>query len=188
MKNIETILQELGIELTEEQKTSLNDEVKNNYKTVAEFNGQKKKLDSANEQISSLQNEFDTFKQSMNGADPKDVQTKLNEYETKLATQKAEYENKLNLLTLNGQLREKANEFGCIDYDVTKNLFNMDDLLKSKDLSNDIQSTFTKLKEEKPYLFKNEEKGASGRIIGKMGNDEKDEDAELRSVMGIAKK
>ena len=36
MKNIESILTELGVELTSEQKTTLTKEVAENYKTVAD--------------------------------------------------------------------------------------------------------------------------------------------------------
>ena len=44
MKNILEILQENGIELTEDQKKKVNSEVLENYKTVADYETQKTKL------------------------------------------------------------------------------------------------------------------------------------------------
>lgn len=47
MKNIEQILKEAGIEVTDEQKAAVNAAVTENYKTIAEFDKQVKKLAAA---------------------------------------------------------------------------------------------------------------------------------------------
>lgn len=47
MKNIEQILKEAGIEVTDEQKAAVNAAVTENYKTIAEFDKQVKKLTAA---------------------------------------------------------------------------------------------------------------------------------------------
>ena len=44
MKNIETILKEMGLEIPEEKTKDLNDSVNSNYKTIAEFTGLSEKL------------------------------------------------------------------------------------------------------------------------------------------------
>lgn len=44
MKNIETILKEAGVEITEEQLTSVKNSVSENYKTIADYNKQKEKV------------------------------------------------------------------------------------------------------------------------------------------------
>ena len=51
MKNILTILKELGIEVPKDKEESLNTAVDENYKPVADYDKQKKKLDAVNETI-----------------------------------------------------------------------------------------------------------------------------------------
>lgn len=68
MKNILTILKELGIEVPKDKEESLNNAVVENYKTVADYDKQKEKLDAANETIKA------------NDTAMKDLQTKLDEF------------------------------------------------------------------------------------------------------------
>jgi len=62
MKNIETILTELGITLTDEQKSSINKAVAENYKTVADYDKQKDKLTNAEDKVKTLTDNLDKFK------------------------------------------------------------------------------------------------------------------------------
>lgn len=61
MKNIETILTEAGIELTEEQKTSINKAVNENYKTITDYDKQVAKRDSYKEQYEEVKASLDKF-------------------------------------------------------------------------------------------------------------------------------
>lgn len=51
MKNILTILKEIGIEVPKDKEKSFNDVVMENDKTVADCDKQKEKLNAANETI-----------------------------------------------------------------------------------------------------------------------------------------
>ena len=62
MKNIETILADLGITITDEQKSSLNKAVAENYKTVADYDKQKDKLTNAEDKVNTLTESLDKFK------------------------------------------------------------------------------------------------------------------------------
>lgn len=62
MKNIETILADLGITLTDEQKSSINKAVAENYKTVADYDKQKDKLTNAEDKVKTLTESLDKFK------------------------------------------------------------------------------------------------------------------------------
>lgn len=55
-------------------------------------------------------------------------------------------------------LKSKADEFGCVDFELAKSQLNIDELLESKDQSNDIEKAFNVLKESKPILLKREKK------------------------------
>lgn len=187
MKNILEILQENGIELTEDQKKKVNSEVLENYKTVADYETQKSKLETVQNQLNQSQKDFSDFKKSIGDVDPKELQAKLDDYEQKLKDQKKEYETSISKLNLESLLKAEATKRGCVDFDVAKGQINMEDLLKSKDQSNDIVKAFDTLSKEKAYLFKTEEQPTkTGKVIGSTGSEEEaKEEAELRAVMGL---
>lgn len=60
MKNIEQILKDAGVELTAEQKTAVNQAVGENYKTIADYDKQKKKLETAEADRDSYREQLDT--------------------------------------------------------------------------------------------------------------------------------
>ena len=62
MKNMETILADSGITLTDEQKSSINKAVAENYKTVADYDKQKDKLTNAEDKVKTLTDNLDKFK------------------------------------------------------------------------------------------------------------------------------
>ena len=62
MKNMETILADSGITLTDEQKSSINKAVAENYKTVADYDKQKDKLTNAEDKVNTLTESLDKFK------------------------------------------------------------------------------------------------------------------------------
>lgn len=62
MKNISAILTELGITITDEQKTSIEKQVAENYKTVADYDKQKDKLTNAEDKVKTLTESLDKFK------------------------------------------------------------------------------------------------------------------------------
>lgn len=62
MKNISAILTELGITITDEQKTSIDKQVAENYKTVADYDKQKDKLINAEDKVKTLTESLDKFK------------------------------------------------------------------------------------------------------------------------------
>ena len=62
MKNIETILKEAGLEVTAEQLAAIDKEVKENYKTVTDYDKQKDKLTAAEDKVKTLTESLDKFK------------------------------------------------------------------------------------------------------------------------------
>ncbi len=59
MKNIEQILKDAGIEVTDEQKVAINTAVSENYKTVADYEKQTKKLTAAEDNAKAIQSQLD---------------------------------------------------------------------------------------------------------------------------------
>jgi len=65
MKNIEQILKEAGIEVTDEQKAAVNAAVTENYKTIAEFEKQGKKLTAAEADRDTYKGQLDTANETL---------------------------------------------------------------------------------------------------------------------------
>ncbi len=65
MKNIEQILKEAGIEVTDEQKSAVNAAVTENYKTIAEFDKQAKKLTAAETDRDAYKGQLDTANETL---------------------------------------------------------------------------------------------------------------------------
>lgn len=91
MKNIETIIAEAGVELTDEQKQKINDGVKENYKTVADYQKQKEKIDSLEKTVETAQETIKKFE----GEDPEDMKKKIDELTKTIEANKADYEAKI---------------------------------------------------------------------------------------------
>lgn len=189
MKNIIEILKESNIELTKEQEDSVTKLVNDNYKTIAEFERQKDKLSLAENNAKDIQTKFDDFKKSYDGVDVEELRNKINTLTNDIETQKTSYEVQISKMNLDSVLSAKAKEYGCKDFDLAKSQFNYDDLLNSKDQTNDIDKAFKTLKENKPILFEEEQKGptATGNIVGSSGQGENPnaEDLLLRQAMGL---
>ena len=62
MKNIENILKDAGLEVTAEQLAAIDKEVKENYKTVTDYEKQKDKLSAAEDKVKTLTESLDKFK------------------------------------------------------------------------------------------------------------------------------
>lgn len=189
MKNIIEILKESNIELTKEQEESITKLVNCNYKTIAEFDKQKEKLSLAENNAKDIQTKFDKFKESYDGVDVEELRKKINTLTNDIDTQKTRYETQISKMNLESVLSAKAKEYGCKDFDLAKSQFNYEDLLKSKDQTNDIDKAFKSLKENKPILFeeKQNKPTATGNIVGSSGQGDNPnaEDLLLRQVMGL---
>lgn len=189
MKNIIEILKESNIELTKEQEDSITKLVNDNYKTIAEFNKQKEKLSLAENNAKEIQTKFDNFKKSYDGVDAEELKNKINTLTNDIDTQKTTYETQISKMNLDSVLSAKAKEYGCRDLDLAKSQFNYDDLLNSKDQTNDIDKAFKTLKENKPILFeeRQNEPVAKGNIVGNSGQGDNPnaEDLLLRQAMGL---
>lgn len=189
MKNIIEILKESNIELTKEQDESVTKLVNDNYKTIAEFEKQKEKLSLAENNAKEIQTKFDDFKKSYDGVNVEELKKQINTLTNDIENQKTTYEAQISKMNLDSVLSAKAKEYGCKDFDLAKSQFNYDDLLNSKDQTNDIDKAFKTLKENKPILFeeKQNEPTLKGNIIAKSGQGENPnaEDLLLRQAMGL---
>lgn len=83
MKNIEQILKDAGLELTDEQKTAINKEVGENYKPIADYNKQVKKLETAESDRDSYKEQLDTANTTLEkfkDIDPDKINQEIEDY------------------------------------------------------------------------------------------------------------
>lgn len=84
MKNILTILSEAGVELTEEQKETVNKVVLENYKTIEDYNGVVEKRDGLQKSLDDVQGKLQEFEK----IDIEDLQGQIRTLTTDLQAEK----------------------------------------------------------------------------------------------------
>ena len=98
MKNIIQILSDAGLEITDEQKKTIETGVNENYKTLAEFENQGRKLDTVTQERDNIQTQYDTAKSTLEGFEGKDfdaITKERDEWKTKAETAEKEWQTKL---------------------------------------------------------------------------------------------
>ena len=91
MKNIEQILKEAGVEVTDEQKAAVNKAVTENYRTVADYDKQAKKLEAAESDRDAYKGQLDTANETLEkfkDIDPEKQAEEIQKY--KLAAKEAQ--------------------------------------------------------------------------------------------------
>lgn len=166
MKNIIEILKSHNIELNEEQSKAIQEEVNANYKTIADYNKQKDKLDLANTQLKETKDAFDDFKKGYEGVDVDELKGKVDTLTQQLADKDTDYQTKLGSLELKYKLKDALREKGCIDIDLAMTQFNIDELLASKNQDKDLETSISNLAENKKMLFQQDPQPKGGINLG----------------------
>lgn len=98
MKNIIQILSDAGLEITDEQKKTIEIGVNENYKTLAEFEKQGRKLETITQERDTYKSQYDTAKSTLEGFEGKDfdaITKERDEWKTKAETAEKEWQTKL---------------------------------------------------------------------------------------------
>lgn len=118
MKNIIQILSDAGLEITDEQKKTIETSVNENYKTLADYEKQGRKLDTVTQERDNIQTQYDTAKSTLEGFEGKDfdaitkerdewkvkAESAENEWKTKLAESEKDYAAKIEERDFNDAL------------------------------------------------------------------------------------
>ena len=151
MKNIETILADLGITITDEQKSSLNKAVAENYKTVADYDKQKDKLTNAEDKVKTLTDNLDKFKD----VNVEELSKTVTDLKEQLKKKDDDYASQIADRDFSEVLKNTASKFKCKDLDMAKTKLDIEKLKTSKEQSADIEAAFKELseKENTSFLF-----------------------------------
>ena len=185
MKNILEILKSLNVELTDEQKKSVEKEVNENYKTINDYDNQKKKLELAEQKEKDAKQALDDLKKDLDGIDVKDLKQKVDDFDVKMKDQKKIYETKIRKMELDGILKEVSSSLGCVDYDLAKTQIDYDKLLESKNQKDDAKDLFESLKKSKPILFEQKKQTKKRDILpnGEDGGEGKQKPLSLKDAL-----
>lgn len=193
MKNILTILKELGIEVPKDKEESLNTAVAENYKTVADYDKQKEKLDAANETIKAndtamkdLQTKLDEFKD----VDVSGLNQRIKDLETEKENIQKDYDSKIADRDFDDLVKESIVAVNGKNAKAITALLDVDTLKASKNQKEDIAAALKALteKEDSKMLFGEPDPNpvGTGNLIGQVRkNDPSADDAAMRAAMGL---
>jgi hypothetical protein len=149
MKNIHTILSDLGITVPEDKIADLNKEVAANYKTIAEYDKQAGKLTAMTERAETAENTLKGFE----GKDFDAITKDRDEWKQKHDTLVQKHQEEADDREFNDLLTAAIGEAkGKNAKSIIANL-DVDALKSSKNRDKDIKAAITKVKEDCDYLF-----------------------------------
>lgn len=194
MKNILTILKEMGIEVPKDKEESLNNAVADNYKPVADYDKQKEKLDAANETIKAndtaikdLQTKLDEFKD----VDVSGLNQRIKDLETEKENIQKDYDAKIADRDFDDLVKESIASVNGKNAKAITALLDVPALKTSKNQKEDIAAALKALteKEDSKMLFGEPEPkpAGTGNLIGRVngGGGASTEEAAMRAAMGL---
>ena len=168
MKNIHTILSEIGISIPDDKKADFDKAVAENYKTSAEF---EKKVNRLTDDLNAEKERADTAVETLKGFEGKDFDA--------ITKERDEWKKKHDDLEAGHKKEQEEREFStaleaAIAESKGKNakaitaLLDMDKLRSSKNQQADIRAALDALRTESGYLF--EDNGGAARFTAQKGN------------------
>lgn len=153
MKNIHELLKELGLEIPADKKVDFDKAVGENYKTIAEFDRQKTKLDSVETQLTEAKESLKSFE----GVDVSALNGKIAELTNSLAAKETEYNQKIADMEFDTALEAAIAASGAKNAKAVRALLDLDTLKASKNRDGDIKAAIESVKGENDYMFKSNE-------------------------------
>ena len=109
MKNLTTILTELGIEVPEEKKSELEKQLGENYKPVSEVEKVRAARDNYKAQLDTAQVTLKSFE----GVDVNELQVRISTLQNDLAAQKTAFEQQISDMEFNSMLEDAIGKAGA---------------------------------------------------------------------------
>ena len=176
MKNIHTILSELGIAVPEDKTADLNKAVAENYKTIEEHNNKVSRLA---EKLKPTEESLKGFE----GIDPKDLQQKLEEANRKVKEIEDKHRKEAEEREFNSVLDAAIADSKGKNSKAIKALLDMDKLRSSRNQEKDIKADLESLRAEHNYLF--EDNGGNPHFTDPKGNGGNGGTTTLKDIMKI---
>lgn len=166
MKNIEQILKDAGVELTDEQKAAVNQAVGENYKTIADYDKQKRKLETAETDRDSYKEQLDTANDTLEkfkDMDPEKIEQEIADYKKQAEDAKVEAQKAITTRDQKDFLNAEFDRLGIGSERIRKSLMAEimgDEGLKWKDGSFMGLSDYLGKENERDHFYQTEEEKA----------------------------
>lgn len=168
MKNIHTILSEIGVTIPEDKKADFDKAVAENYKTAAEF---EKKVNRLAEDLNAEKKRADTAVETLKGFEGKDFDAITRDrdkwkkdYEDTVAAHKKEQEDR----EFNSVLEAAITDAKGKNAKAIMALMDLDKLRGSKNQEKDIKAALDAMRNESGYLF--DDNGGNPQFTTSNGN------------------
>lgn len=168
MKNIHTILSELGMSIPEDKKADFDKAVAENYKTAAEF---EKKVNRLTDDLAAEKERADTAVETLKGFEGKDFEAITKErdqwkqdYEKAVADHKKEAEDR----EFNSVLDTAITDAKGKNPKAIKALLDLEKLRGSRNQEKDIKAALDSMRTDSGYLF--EDNGGTPAFTAPKGN------------------
>ena len=168
MKNIHTILSEIGVTIPEDKKADFDKAVAENYKTAAEF---EKKVNRLTEDLNAEKKRADTAVETLKGFEGKDFDAITRDrdkwkkdYEDTVAAHKKEQEDR----EFNSVLEAAITDAKGKNAKAIMALMDLDKLRGSKNQEKDIKAALDAMRNESGYLF--DDNGGNPAFTDPKGN------------------
>lgn len=187
MKNIETILKELGIGLTDEQKAGLKSGMEENYKPVADWQKQVDKVKSLDDKVKTTEEALKKFE----GVNLEELNSQIETLKSDLAKKDEEYNSQLADRDFQDILKDSITSAKGRNAKAITALLDLEALKASKNQKEDIAVALKGLTEaaDSKMLFGEAEakEVGTGNLIGAVTkNSGNVEDAAMRAAMGLS--
>lgn len=176
MKNIEAILKEAGLEVTAEQLAAIEKAVKENYKTVVDYDKQKEKLDAAEDKAKTLEESLEKFKD----VDPEALKQSIEDLKKELKQKDTEYAGKIADRDFEDVLKDAISGAKGKNAKAIRALLDLDTLKASKNQKDDVAAAIKALTEaeDSAFLFAKDDEDD--------GDEPDDADDDAAGVVGKA--
>lgn len=168
MKNIHTILSELGITIPEDKKTDLEKAVAENYKTTAEF---EKKVNRLTADLDAEKEARKTAEDTLKGFEGKDfdaITRERDEWKRKHDENEEKYRREQEDREYNEDLEQAAKDAKCRDLKGASAHLDHENLRKSRNRKADMKAAFDALRTDKGYFF--DDNGGKPHFTDPKGN------------------
>lgn len=183
MKNIEAILKEAGLEVTDEQLKTINDGVKENYKTINEYQGKVDKIKSLEDSVKETQEALKKF----DGVDAEALNKQIKELNDTIEKNKADYDKQIADRDFSDIIDKAISSANGKNAKAIKALLDIETLRGSKNQQADIEKAIKDLTEaeDSKMLFGEAEpkKAGSGNPIGQVQKQGSGEQLTMHSAI-----
>lgn len=186
MKNFEQILSDAGVELTDEQKTTITNEMGENYKTIADWQKQHDKVQTLETTLKDTQEKLKAF----DGVDAEALNGEIAKLKGDLEQKDKDYQAQIADRDFQDMLKEAITSANGKNVKAITALLDIDTLKASKNQKEDIAAALKALAEaeDSKMLFGEPEPTPAGNgnpigTVTKGGNQ--DGDAAMRAAMGL---